>query len=109
MAVVDESPVPILLHNYPGAVAGIDMDSDFIIRMAQDENIVGTKLMCGNTGKLTRAARTTDKWTSKKKRSGFMAFGGMADCTVQTWSSGCSGMVSEETNVKRRTCCPRSW
>lgn len=99
VAVADESPVPILLHNYPGAVAGIDMDSDFIIRMAQDENIVGTKLMCGNTGKLTRAARTTDTWTSKKKGSGFMAFGGMADCTVQTWVSGGSGMVSEGTNV----------
>ncbi|CAD6573297.1 MAG: hypothetical protein ASARMPREDX12_005947 [Alectoria sarmentosa] len=99
VAVADESPVPILLHNYPGAVVGIDMDSDVIIRMAQDENIVGTKLMCGNTGKLTRAARTTDTWTSKKKRSGFKASGGMADSTVQTWFSGGSGMVSEGTKV----------
>lgn len=84
------------------AVAGIDIDYDFIIRIAQHENIVGTKLMCGNAGKLTRAARTTDTWMSKKKVSGFMAFGGMAYCTVQTWVSGGSGMVSDGMNVMHK-------
>ncbi|KAF6236941.1 hypothetical protein HO173_004819 [Letharia columbiana] len=98
-AVADESPVPVLLYNYPGAVAGIDMDSDFIIRVAQHSNIVGTKFTCGNTGKLTRVASATDACTPKKKGSGFMAFGGMADFTVQTWVSGGSGIVSGAANV----------
>lgn len=99
MAVADESPVPILLYNYPGAVAGIDMDSDFIIRVAKHRNIVGTKFTCGNTGKLTRVASATDACTPKKKGSGFMAFGGMADFTVQTCVSGGSGIVSGGANV----------
>lgn len=98
-AVADESPVPVLLYNYPGAVAGIDMDSDFIIRVAQHSNIVGTKFTCGNTGKLTRVASATDACTPKKQGSGFMAFGGMADFTVQTWVSGGSGIVSGAANV----------
>lgn len=88
MAVADDSPVPILLYNYPGAVAGIDMDSDFIIRMAKHSNIVGTKFMCGNTGKLTRVASAADACTPKKEGSGFMAFGDMVNFTVQTWVSG---------------------
>ena len=99
MAVADESPVPILLYNYPGAVAGINMDSDFIIRMAKHSNIVGTKFTCGNTGKLTRVASAADACTPKKEGSGFMAFGGMADFTVQAWVSGGSGIVSGGANV----------
>ena len=34
--VADASPLPIILYNYPGAVAGIDMDSDLIIKLAND-------------------------------------------------------------------------
>ena len=99
MAVADKRPVPILLYNYPGALAGIDMDSDFIVRVAQHSNIVETKFTCGNTGKLTRVASATDACAPKKKGSGFMAFGGMADFTVQTWVSGGSGIVSGGANV----------
>lgn len=103
MAVADKSPVPVLLYNYPGAVAGIDLDSDFIIRVAQHSNIVGTKFTCGNTGKLTRVASAMDACTPKKEGSGFMAFGGMADFTVQTWVSGGSGIVSGGANVIPKT------
>lgn len=52
-AVADESPFPTQLYNYAGAVAGLDVGSDPIIRISQHPNIVGTKLTCGNTGKLT--------------------------------------------------------
>lgn len=99
MAVADENPVPILFCNCPDAVAGIDMDSDFIIRVAEHFNIVGTKFTCGNTGKLTRVASATDACTPKKKGSGFTVFGCMADFTVQTWISGGSGIVSGGANV----------
>ena len=94
MAVADKSPVPVLFYNYPGAVAGMYLDSDFIIRVAQHSNIVGTKFTCGNTGKLTRVASAMDACTPKKEGSGFMAFGGMTDFNVQTWVSGRSGILS---------------
>ena len=103
IAVADESPVPILLYNNPGTEAGIDMDSDLIIRLAQHQNIVGIKLTCGNTGKLTRVASAMDACTPKKKGSGFMAFGGMADFTVQAGVSGGSGIISGGANVMPKT------
>ncbi|MCJ1387275.1 hypothetical protein MMC18_000115 [Xylographa bjoerkii] len=103
MGVADGSPLPIILYNYPGAVAGIDMDSDFIIKISQHPNIVGTKFTCGNTGKLTRVAAAMDAVTPHKQGSGYMAFGGMADFTAQTGCSGGSGIIAGGANVVPKT------
>ena len=102
--VAHESPIPLILYNYPGAVAGIDMDSDFIIELSQHPNIVGTKFTCGNTGKLTRVALAMDATTPASPGSGYMAFGGMADFTLQTGVSGGSGIIAGGANVIPRTC-----
>jgi len=102
--VADESPIPIIIYNYPGAVAGIDMDSDLLIELAKHPNIVGTKFTCGNTGKLTRVALATNARTPSSEGSGYMAFGGMADFTVQTLASGGSGIIAGGANVLPKTC-----
>ncbi|KAJ9637364.1 hypothetical protein H2201_007383 [Coniosporium apollinis] len=103
-SVADGSPLPIILYNYPGAVAGIDMDSDFIIKLAKHPNIVGTKFTCGNTGKLTRVALATNACSPKSEGSGYMAFGGIADFTAQTAASGGSGIIAGGANVIPKTC-----
>lgn len=102
--VADSSPLPVILYNYPGAVAGIDMDSDIMIDLAEHPNIVGTKFTCGNTGKLTRVALATNAVTPKSEGSGYMAFGGMADFTMQTAASGGSGIIAGGANVLPKTC-----
>lgn len=102
--VADESPLPIILYNYPGAVAGIDMDSDLLIRLAKHRNIVGTKFTCGNTGKLTRVALATNAKTPFSEGSGYMAFGGMCDFTAQTLVSGGSGIIAGGANVMPKVC-----
>lgn len=102
--VADGSPLPVIIYNYPGAVAGIDMDSDFLIRLAKHPNIVGTKFTCGNTGKLTRVALATNAVTAQSEGSGYMAFGGMADFTAQTAMSGGSGIIAGGANVLPKTC-----
>ncbi|KAJ3458274.1 hypothetical protein MRS44_012383 [Fusarium solani] len=79
----DASPIPIILYNYPGAVSGVDMDSDFLIKLAKHPNIIGTKFTCG---------------------SGYMAFGGIADFTIQTLVSGGSGIIAGGANVMPKTC-----
>jgi len=104
IGVADKSPIPLILYNYPGAVAGIDMDSDFIIKISEHPNIVGTKFTCGNTGKLTRVALATNAVTTSTENSGYMAFGGMADFTLQTAVSGGSGIIAGGANVLPRTC-----
>ncbi|KAK4178753.1 hypothetical protein QBC36DRAFT_288256 [Triangularia setosa] len=104
VSVADESPLGLILYNYPGAVAGIDMDSDLLIKLAAHPNIVGTKFTCGNTGKLTRVALATEAKTPWAEGSGYMAFGGMCDFTVQTLASGGSGIIAGGANVMPKVC-----
>lgn len=116
--VADGSPLPVILYNYPGAVAGIDMDSDLITRISQHPNIVGTKFTCANTGKLTRVARALDaitpssplapvgdnRSTETAKTHPYVAFGGMADFSLQTLVSGGSAVLAGGANVIPRLC-----
>jgi len=106
--VADGSPLALILYNYPGAVSGIDMDSDLLIRLAQHPNIVGTKFTCGNTGKLTRVALATNAKTPDAPGSGYMAFGGMCDFTVPTLACGGSGIIAGGANVMPKVCA-RVW
>lgn len=102
--VADKTALPLILYNYPGAVAGIDMDSDLLIRLAKHPKIIGTKFTCGNTGKLTRVALATNAKTPFQEGSGYMAFGGMCDFTAQTLVSGGSGIIAGGANVMPKTC-----
>lgn len=98
------SPVPILIYNYPGAVAGVDLSSDDIIHLAKHPNIVGCKLTCGNTGKLARIASATNAATPSNAGSGFMCMGGSADFTLQTLIAGGSGIITGLGNVVPKAC-----
>ncbi|PWY86840.1 putative 2-keto-3-deoxy-L-galactonate aldolase [Aspergillus heteromorphus CBS 117.55] len=118
-AVADKSPIPIILYNYPGAVAGIDMDSDLIIKISQHPNIVGTKFTCANTGKLTRVASALHaivpasslgpkerKFPKTKavENHPYVAFGGIADFSLQTLVSGGSAILAGGANVIPKLC-----
>ncbi|KLJ11196.1 hypothetical protein EMPG_13506 [Blastomyces silverae] len=103
--VATASPIPILIYNYPGGAAGIDMDSDTIIGLAKHPNIVGCKLTCGNTGKLNRiAAATKASRVSDNNGSGFMCMGGSADFTMQTLIGGGSGVICGLANIAPKAC-----
>lgn len=103
-AVADESPVPIIIYNYPGAVAGIDLDSDTIIKLAKHPNIKGCKLTCGNTGKLNRIAHAVNAATPFSEGSGWMCMGGSADFTLQTLIAGGSGIITGVGNIIPKAC-----
>ncbi|KAL1965767.1 hypothetical protein VTN77DRAFT_5088 [Rasamsonia byssochlamydoides] len=102
--IADASPIPILLYNYPAVVAGIDLDSDMIVDLAQHPNIVGCKLTCGNTGKLNRIAAATRAATPHDPASGFMCLGGSADFTLQALIGGGSGAICGLANVTPKAC-----
>ncbi|KAK5094096.1 hypothetical protein LTS08_008725 [Lithohypha guttulata] len=51
--VADESPIPVVIYNYPGATNGVDLSSVLLAELAEHPNIVGVKLTCGNAGKVT--------------------------------------------------------
>ncbi|KAF2266031.1 aldolase [Lojkania enalia] len=102
--VATASPIPILIYNYPGAVAGLDLNSDAIIELADHPNIVGCKLTCGNTGKLNRIAAATRAATFAEPGSGFMCMGGSVDFTLQTLIGGGSGIIGGMANIAPKTC-----
>lgn len=102
--VASASPIPIVVYNYPGAVAGIDISSDTIVELAKHPNIIGCKLTCGNTGKLNRIAAATRAATTSDAGSGFMCMGGSADFTLQTLIGGGSGMLEGLANIAPKAC-----
>ncbi|OBT51796.1 hypothetical protein VE04_08107 [Pseudogymnoascus sp. 24MN13] len=104
VAVADASVLPVIIYNYPGVVAGVDLDSDLLIKLGRHPNIVGTKFTCGNTGKLTRVAQGVNARTPFQEGSGYMAFGGMCDFTLQTLISGGSGIIAGGANVMPKLC-----
>jgi 4-hydroxy-2-oxoglutarate aldolase len=95
--VADASPLPVLIYNFPGACAGLDLSSDTILALAQHPNICGTKLTCGNTGKLARVMGGT-------LGSDFRVFGGSADFLVQGLAVGGHGVVAGLANVAPKAC-----
>lgn len=105
-SVAEKSPLPLIIYNYPGAVSGVDLDSDFMIKLveATKGKICGAKFTDANTGKLTRVAYSTDACNTQSQGSGWMAFGGIADFTMQTAASGGSGIIAGGANVMPKLC-----
>ncbi|RCI12944.1 hypothetical protein L249_1321 [Ophiocordyceps polyrhachis-furcata BCC 54312] len=96
--VADESPLPVLVYNFPAVCSGLDLDSDVLSSLARHPNIVGVKLTCGNTGKLARVVAST------AADDGFRVFGGSADFTLQTLSVGGHGVIAGLANVAPAAC-----
>lgn len=95
-AVADASPIPLVIYNFPAVQGGFDMTSDHIIELSKHANIVGVKLTCGNTGKLTRVASAT-------ATTGFATMGGSADFLLPTLVAGGHGVIAGLGNL-----CPKA-
>lgn len=65
--VADKSALPVMIYNFPGAAAGIDLSSDIIIKLSEHQNIVGVKLTCAGIGKGHRIAKHTKSAEYKKR------------------------------------------
>lgn len=107
-AVADQSPIPLVIYNYPGAVSGMDLSSDVIVQLAAHPNIVGVKLTCGNTGKLNRIVAATKDMKSSSSASRetppFLVLGGSADFTLQSLVGGGHGILAGLANIAPKSC-----
>ncbi|KAF9466477.1 hypothetical protein BDZ94DRAFT_1251002 [Collybia nuda] len=90
--VADASPIPTMIYNFPVVTAGQDLDSDLIATLAEHPNIVGTKLSCGNIGKLHRL-------TTRFSSSEFAVFAGRTDVFLQGLLSGSAGVIGALVNI----------
>ena len=104
--IADQSPIPLIIYNYPGAVSGMDLSSDIIIQLSTHPNIVGVKLTCGNTGKLNRivAATKSAKPQSSSTAPPFLVLGGSADFTLQSLVGGGHGILAGLANMAPKAC-----
>lgn len=102
--VADASPIPILIYNYPGAVCGLDLNSDVIIQLSKHYNIVGVKLTCGNTGKLNRIVSGTKPSPLFSTKPAFLVLGGSADFTLQSLVGRGHGILAGLANIAPRAC-----
>jgi dihydrodipicolinate synthase/N-acetylneuraminate lyase len=81
-----------MIYNFPTVTAGQDLDSDIITSLAEHSNIVGTKLSCGNIGKLQRL-------TSRFPSSEFAVFAGRTDTFLHGLNAGSAGAITALANI----------
>ncbi|OJJ06017.1 hypothetical protein ASPVEDRAFT_140083 [Aspergillus versicolor CBS 583.65] len=90
--VADNSPIPIVIYSFPAMCNGVDLNSDVMSELAQHPNIVGTKLTCGNAGKVTRL-------TQEYSHEQFSVYAGSSDWLLPCLIGGGSGCVTGIGNV----------
>ncbi|KAK5090766.1 hypothetical protein LTS08_002325 [Lithohypha guttulata] len=96
--VAQVSPLPIIIYNFPAVCNGLDLDSEIMTTLAQQNpNIVGVKLTCGSVGKITRLAATFTP-------SRFAIFGGQSDFLVGGLAAGSQGCIAAFGNIFPKTC-----
>lgn len=97
--VARESPLPVVIYNFPGVCNGVDLDSEAITAIVRDAppgKVVGVKLTCGSVGKITRLAATFAP-------TEFAVFGGQADFLLGGLSVGSAGCIAAFANVFPRS------
>jgi 4-hydroxy-2-oxoglutarate aldolase len=105
-SVADVSPIPLIIYNFPGAVNGMDLSSDIIVKLSEHPNIVGVKLTCGNTGKLNRVVAATRKQSKNynPKKPEFLVLAGSADFSIQSLVAGGHGILAGLANIAPKAC-----
>lgn len=88
--VADKSPVPVLLYNVPGRT-GSNITADTTLRLAQHQNIIGTKEASGNIEQCMRIAKYAPK--------DFLLISGDDMLTVPLYALGAKGVISVLANA----------
>lgn len=95
---VEGTKVPIVLYNFPGVCNGVDLESDFIEKLALKHRgrITGVKLTCASVAKIVRLGAVLPE-------EEFSVFGGQADFLLGGLVSGSAGCVAAFANVAPKT------
>lgn len=93
----DSSPIPIVVYNFPGVVAGLDVNSEILNVLGKHPNIAGVKLTCGGIAKVARVAASF-------KKSQFCALAGQSDWLIPALSVGGTGCITGVANLYPKVC-----
>ncbi|KAI1244428.1 hypothetical protein MGN70_014300 [Eutypa lata] len=97
LQLADASPIPVLIYNFPGVVAGIDVNSEMLAKLGAHKNIVGVKLTCGGIAKV---ARIKAQYEPRE----FAAIAGQSDWLLPALTVGAIGTVTGVGNLYPRAC-----
>jgi 4-hydroxy-2-oxoglutarate aldolase len=97
----DASPIPLVLYNFPGVAAGLDLNSDMLGLLGQHKNIVAVKLTCGGIAKVARISAAFDT-------SQFVALAGQSDVLIPALSVGGVGTITGVANLYPKVSCQQS-
>ncbi|KAG8938137.1 hypothetical protein FRC03_007624 [Tulasnella sp. 419] len=104
LEVLDNSPIPVMIYNFPGASSGIDLDSDFIIELSEHQNCFGTKLTCAGVGKGYRVSAHTQTEAYKSRHpTPFHVLPGYADYLFQALLGRSTGCITGTANIVPKT------
>ncbi|KAF2737835.1 aldolase [Polyplosphaeria fusca] len=93
----DASPVPIVIYNFPGVVAGLDVNSEMLDILGKHPNIAAVKLTCGGIAKVSRISASF-------KKSEFCALAGQSDWLIPALSVGGTGCITGVANLYPKAC-----
>jgi len=88
----DASPIPIVIYNFPGVVAGLDVNSEMLDILGKHPNISAVKLTCGGIAKVSRVSASF-------KKSEFCALAGQSDWLIPALSVGGTGCITGVANL----------
>ena len=57
--VADQSPLPVVIYNYPGVCQGLDLSVQLLVELSHHPNIIGIKGTDGNVGKMANLVNKT--------------------------------------------------
>jgi len=90
-AVVEASPVPVILYNVPGRT-GVNMDADTTLRIANlSEKVVGIKEACGDLGQFSKMINNAPDY--------FKVISGDDGLTLPAIATGSIGVISVIANA----------
>lgn len=89
--------MPVLIYNFPGVVAGLDVNSDMLSKLGAHPNIVGVKLTCGGIAKVARVR-------AQYSPSEFCALAGQSDWLVPALAVGSTGTITGVANLYPKYC-----
>ncbi|KAL8279754.1 hypothetical protein RQP46_007849 [Phenoliferia psychrophenolica] len=101
--VLDKSPIPVMIYNFPGAASGIDLDSDFLEELSEHPNCFGAKLTCAGIGKGHRLAAYTQTPAYLARHGPFQVLPGFSDYLIPALVSRQTGCITGTGNVIPKT------
>ncbi|KAM5346301.1 hypothetical protein ACJ41O_009306 [Fusarium nematophilum] len=93
----DASPIPVVIYNFPGVVAGLNLNSEMLETLGHHPNIVGVKLTCGGIAKVARIRANFEP-------DGFCALAGQSDWLVPALAVGSTGVITGVANLFPKFC-----